>query len=201
MKVLNYLKRNWKWLASLTVSAILIVLFALEKIGLEELIKGIGWAITLAVMIPLGRNAVPIALLFLLLSSCTSYERLLRKYTTKWTDTTYIEKTVVTMIPRDSAVLVLDRKTFTDTSQVTVWHENNRAKVIVEKYRDVVTVKAECDTIYKKQIVRVGFPPQPAKIGVAPWYKKGFWYAAGLLAILGGALFLSLRFGILTFRR
>lgn len=118
------------------------------------------------------------ALLTFGLAGCATFSRCKTKFGNTFTDTVRVQETVRLTVPRDSAVLSLVNDTTTVVREVV----NHRARVIVEKTRDVIHVRAICDTVFMEKIVEIK-TPTVQNWGVSPGWRTASYALAGALLL------------------
>lgn len=123
------------------------------------------------------------ALLLLCLASCVTERKCLQKFGNVLTDTVTVHQTVKLTVPRDSAVLRIT----TDTTVVVKEVHQGRATVRIVREPHYTYVTAECDSAQLAKDILIKYPRNTIKMGVATWYKYGFW----VLVVLAIATYLS----------
>lgn len=137
-----------------------------------------------------------IAIILLLIgftSSCTTFQRVKRKFGHMATETRTVTVMDTLTVPKDS--VVLRTKTLYDTSTVYLTERQGRATVIYQRGPRETTVRAICDTLTVIKEVKAECPPV-VNFGVDPRWKWAAIAAGGLLAVLilaGGLLMLLSR--------
>lgn len=127
------------------------------------------------------KSPIFFALLTVGLAGCATFNRCKTKFGGTFTDTVRVQQTVRLTLPRDSAVISLVNDTTTVIREVT----SHRARVIVQKTRDVIHVRAVCDTVFLEKTVEVK-TPTVQNWGVSPNWKYATYGLGGavLLAFL-----------------
>jgi hypothetical protein len=117
------------------------------------------------------------------LTGCSSFESAFRKYGQTVTDTTTVTVPVVVTIPRDSAVIIFENRTITDTSRVVIEEHNKTSWVRYYRDKDKTRIEGGCDSASIAKQVLAKVPQKQAIWGVDPSYKTWSerWRTAAIL--------------------
>lgn len=112
-------------------------------------------------------NRYLICVLLLSIWGCVTYRKCEQKFGTVHIDTTYVEKPVTVLVPKDSVVLSLK----TDTTTVYKEIQQGRAKIIYSRTHEKTIVQADCDSVVVTKTIRVPVESKHITWGVNPFWK------------------------------